>query len=187
MNPASLNAAVAKCQSCDNASCPIKRIQMLQHPKDGRERYEVAKILLSWGLSIIPVPIGKKYPAIPWKEYQTRFATDAELQAWFLNTNNTIGIVTGKISQLVVIDLDSDAAVKFAREHLPHTTVKVKTKRGEHWYYTYPQMASLVKNKVRIPIGGLTLDIDVRGDGGFVMGMHAVHPSGSYYDLIKEG
>lgn len=174
------------CSTCLTKECKIKKwITANYKPKTKLERYELAKLLVSSGLSVIPVPFGQKHPRIPWKEYQNRHATEAELKVWFIDQENTFGIVTGKISSLIVVDLDSENAVKWAKENLPNTEVKVKTARGQHWYYKYPQMISHIQNKVKIDIGGLFLDLDIRGDGGFIMGLGAVHPSGCFYELIR--
>lgn len=174
-----------KCLKCPVIDCPRKRLLEANfQPRNRQERHALAKIMRDLELSIIPVPIGQKFPNIPWKEYQTRMATDDELHNWFMLQDNTIGIVTGKISSLVVVDLDSEDSLKWARQNLPYTGVKVKTSRGQHWYYTYPQMALHIKNKVKIDIEGLFLDLDIRADGGLVMGFGAVHPSGIFYEPI---
>lgn len=99
-----------------------------------------------------------KKPAIPsWKEYQNRFATDEELEQGFSNPKvNGIGLVTGEISQITVLDWDEiDSPYE--------SPIMVKTITGGfHSYYRY---APGVRNTVKV--GGKTLD--VRGDGGFVV------------------
>ncbi len=99
-----------------------------------------------------------KKPAIPsWKEYQNRFATDEELEQGFSNPKvNGIGLVTGDISQITVLDWDEiDSPYE--------SPIMVKTITGGfHSYYRY---APGVRNTVKV--GGKTLD--VRGDGGFVV------------------
>ena len=56
-----------------------------------------------------------KRPLISWKEYQTRLPTEEEVCQWFdQNPHANIGIVTGKISNSVVFDLDSEDAVEYA-------------------------------------------------------------------------
>ena len=78
---------------------------------------EFARKYVSYGWSVIPVLQNDKKPAIPWKEFQQRFPTDEELVEWFGNgARNNIAIVTGSISNLAVIDLDSDQAVAFYTE-----------------------------------------------------------------------
>ena len=67
----------------------------------------VGKKYINLGWSIIPVePKGKK-PLIEWKEFQTRRASEVELRSWLQKwPEMNLGIVTGNISNLVVVDLD---------------------------------------------------------------------------------
>jgi putative DNA primase/helicase len=62
------------------------------------------------GWSIIPlVPRDKdKRPLLTtWKEWQTKRATALQIEAWWRRwPTANIGIVTGRISGLVVVDLD---------------------------------------------------------------------------------
>ena len=58
------------------------------------------------GFSIIPVGKDKK-PTIPWKKYQTERATKEQVEEWFKGDNPPgIGIVTGKISGITVVDVE---------------------------------------------------------------------------------
>jgi len=65
------------------------------------------------GYSVIPIkPKGKK-PLVEWTEYQTRIATEKKMKKWWKKwPDANVGIVTGNISGLVVIDCDSKGAVK---------------------------------------------------------------------------
>ena len=71
-----------------------------------------------WGFSVIPLLPNKKPFAtlLPkdergrptWKPFQTRRATDKEIRKWWTDEPKAlIGIVTGKISGLAVIDVDT--------------------------------------------------------------------------------
>ena len=75
------------------------------------------------GFSVIPLKPKDKRPVLAsWTEFQTREPTEQELLEWFNNgAKNNIGIVTGGISGIVVIDLDSEEALAFAKEKLPLT------------------------------------------------------------------
>jgi len=63
---------------------------------------EIARKYVARGWSVIPLE--GKIPSIVWKEYQARYPTDEELQRWFSDGKKNIGIVTGKISGLSVVD-----------------------------------------------------------------------------------
>lgn len=123
------------------------------------------------GMSVFPVMItekdGKfeKKPMVVWDEFRRRMPTEDDVTAWtFLADFNGIGLVTGAISNVLVIDID-DPNENYGYD----SSVRVKTiSGGHHLYYKY---RSGVRNTVRV--NGLKLDI--RGDGGFVV----VPPSGT--------
>ena len=72
-----------------------------------------------------------KIPVIKWREFETKLPTKDQVHHWFtMNPDANIGIITGKVSGIVVFDLDSPEAVEYAEEMggFPET-VKVKTKR----------------------------------------------------------
>ena len=117
-----------------------------------------------------------KRPWVSWTEYQKRLPTEDEVKNWFtVNPDANIGIVTGKISNLVVFDLDSAEAEQYAEEEggFPETP-KVKTGKGYHIYMKYPSFD--VNNNVN-----KNLAIDIRGDGGYVVAPPSVHGSGKSY------
>lgn len=129
---------------------------------------DAALKLLDAGMSIIPVQ-GKR-PLVPWQEYQTRRATEDEVRGWYeAHPDAGVGIVTGAISKLVVLDVDGQVAdpPTWLSTHGITPTMAVKTPRGGlHLYYTHA--GEWVSNAVRSRIvDGCSLD--VRGDGGFVV------------------
>jgi replicative DNA helicase len=118
-----------------------------------------------------------KVPLVSWKEFQTRRPTEQEVEFWFSQwPDANIGIVTGRISGIVVFDLDSEHAVQYAEDEggLPDTP-KVKTGKGYHYYMRYPDFE--VRNDVR-----KELDIDIRADGGYVVAPPSIHGSGRHYE-----
>lgn len=124
-------------------------------------------------LSVIPVGKDKK-PLIPWKEYQNRHATLEEITKWFSGTDTNIGIVTGKISGITVLDCDSQDAINTFRGMYKGMTAAVKTPRGMHFYYKYEEG---VRNTVKVG----NLDMDVRGEGGYVIAPPSVNDKGQEY------
>lgn len=125
-------------------------------------------------LSVIPVAKDKK-PLIPWKEYQDRLATEDEITNWWTNQPDAnIGIVTGKISGITVLDCDSQEAINAFREHYKGLTPAVKTPRGMHFYYRYEEG---IRNTVRVG----NLDMDIRGEGGYVVAPPSVNDKGQIY------
>jgi Bifunctional DNA primase/polymerase, N-terminal len=141
-----------------------------------------ARALRDRGMSVFRIPLGTKVPDTSWKAYQERLATDDELVAWFTAPAN-IGIVTGAISDLVVVDVDSADAVNYAIRRLPYTPWQTKTPRGYHLYFAHP--GTPVANRgtdLQTRFGPLPLH--VRGDGGYVLAPGSQHPSGALYYAV---
>jgi hypothetical protein len=101
------------------------------------------------------------------------------IQAWWReNPNYNIGIATGAISGIFVLDVDgAEAALSRLEAQLGKIppTVEVITARGRHLYFKYPDT----------PVGNtaskIADGIDTRGDGGYVLAPPSVHPSGRRY------
>ena len=118
---------------------------------------EIALRYLKNGKSIFPVGKDKK-PLIAWDEYQTRLATVDEVEKWWdLYPEANIGIVTGKISGITVIDFDLDSE---DYKTFPETLTVRTGSGGYHLYYQYYP----IRNKT-----GILPHVDIRGDGGYVV------------------
>jgi Bifunctional DNA primase/polymerase, N-terminal/Primase C terminal 1 (PriCT-1) len=138
------------------------------------------------GWAIIPIRTGDKRPLVRWDEFQHRHPSEAEARGWFRQWPGAgIGIVTGVISGLVVIDIDAghggdEALEQLEREHGPMpATVECRTGGGgRHLYFTHP--GGLVRNKV-----GLAPGIDIRADGGYVVAPPSLHASGLRYVWVE--
>lgn len=121
------------------------------------------------------IPVGPdKIPLISWKEYQTRFPTVEEINAWWEKYPDAqIGIVTGKLSNLIVVDIEAGGDPSF----LPQETMVIKTGGGGwHYYYRYVEG---VQNKARI-----RELVDIRGEGGYVVAPGSSSTKGKY-EIIK--
>ncbi len=137
---------------------------------------------LAHGWSVIPVRAGDKRPATRWKEFQTRIAHEKEVRNWFRQQPEAnIAVVTGKISNLVVMDVDpqhggvdSLAGLEKANAPLPHTIEAVTGSGGSHVYFEHPGFN--MPNRA-----GLKPGIDLRGDGGCIVVPPSLHPSGRSY------
>lgn len=131
------------------------------------------------GFSVIPIRAKGKLPMGPWKEFQTRKPTDEELVRWFDGKDVNIGIVTGQISNLAVIDCDSDSALELAKNNgLPDCPVS-KTGRGYQFFYNYEPGIRNFQKRDDLP------GIDLRGEGGYVVAPPSVHPTGAIYSWQK--
>jgi hypothetical protein len=125
------------------------------------------------------MPGDGKVPAIAWREYQTRLPTSDELARWFTGVPMNMAVITGVISDVVVIDADDPAALRWCTRHFPYTPWQTETARGFHLWYRHPGVR--VPNRARLETGQGRLAIDVRGDGGFVIAPGSIHASGAEY------
>ncbi len=136
--------------------------------------------------SVIPMRASDKRPLIKWLKYQRRSATENEINEWYQQwASANVGIVTGAISGLVVLDIDprhggeqSLAQWEKVYESLP-LTLEVRTGGGgRHVYFKHP--GDVIHNRVGIAPG-----IDLRGDGGCVVAPPSIHSSGKAYTWVS--
>ncbi|PKN11184.1 MAG: hypothetical protein CVU70_00065 [Deltaproteobacteria bacterium HGW-Deltaproteobacteria-5] len=158
----------------------MKSKTITRREKKNQLTLEWAEYYLAQGFSVIPLLPKEKKPAIQWKKYQKRRPTKDELVEWFSDGENNIGIVTGKISGIAVVDLDSDAALEFANQNAFAETPTVRTGKGHHLYYMYPADSEVRNFQKRDDLPG----IDLRGDGGYVVAPPSIHSSGTAYEWI---
>lgn len=164
---------------------------------------ENAMELISLGLKVVPVhtPVSKdgvisctckagagcksigKHP-IPFKWVEAASKEADSVKAWWRTFQKAnLGVVAGQSSGVVVVDIDprhggndslDDLQVKMGK--LPDTATVITGSGGQHIYFKHP--GGIVKNSA----GALGVGIDVRGDGGFVVGPGSLHSSGGFYE-----
>ena len=135
--------------------------------------------------SVIPVGPDKK-PLVKWEQFQKRLATEQEIRDWWAkNPTANVGIVTGIISGLAVIDLDDVPIAKAALAALvPDSLIfpVVKTPSGgEHWYFACTD--GNIGNNTKIIPGA-----DLRANGGYVVAPPSVNGNGKawrWHDSLK--
>lgn len=130
--------------------------------------------LAGLGFSTFPVERGGKRPLMKWERFQSERADPAMIAQWASRDTN-VGIATGAVSGLLVLDLDSEEAVAEAEALGLPDTLTVRTGKGLHAYFQHP--GGKVGNRAGIKPGW-----DIRGDGGYVVGPGSLHPSGKRYE-----
>ena len=60
--------------------------------------------------------------------------------------------------------------------------MRTRTEKGKHLFYRHP--GGTVRNSARIKSADQTIELDVRGDGGYVVGPWSLHPTGARYEMI---
>ena len=129
------------------------------------------------GLRVFPVILRDKKPALPWKQFVDQEPTTNQLADWDAGDYN-LGVITGTPSGIVVLDVDSPDAQTFVEGLNLPLTPAVSTGRGTHYYFKLP--AGGVRNTTKI--GGHKLDL--RGDGGYVVGHGSIHETGRRYEWL---
>ena len=104
---------------------------------------------------------------------------DRLLEIWASRKLLNVGIATGEMSGVFVIDIDSAEGEKNLRGlgDLPET-LSVATGKGRHLYFKWPG-ETVINNR------GILPGVDVRGDGGYVCGPGSNHESGARYEWIN--
>jgi hypothetical protein len=135
----------------------------------------------------VPIEPHGKRPLVAWLEFQHRLPTPEEVARWFRRRDANVGVVTGAVSNLVVLDVDpqhggedSLAALQAQHGPLPRTVEATTGGGGRHCYFAHP--GGHVPNRIGIAPG-----LDLRGDGGLVVAPPSVHPSGRPYTWVPRG
>jgi AAA domain/Bifunctional DNA primase/polymerase, N-terminal len=160
---------------------------------------EFAEMYRSLGLQVVPAKHPKeaqqwKRPALPeWRELENTLAPDLTFQRWYgpngdHATRDNMGIITGKCSNLVVIDLDTHknaAASSWWYDMMNKQekagdleTVGQKTGGGGR-QYLFRTDGEWIPPTCKTSIG-----VDIRGQGGFIMCPPSMHESGDRYEWM---
>ena len=127
-------------------------------------------------------------PLVAWRDYQDRLPTHREVETWFGRwPDANIGIVTGQISNLIVLDIDprhggdeSLDRLALRSGRLPPTLTVQTGGGGRHFYFTALAEPAALPSRVALAPG-----IDVRAEGGLVVAPPSVHPSGRRYRWVS--
>jgi len=136
---------------------------------------------LNLGFSVIPLKPKLKEPLIPWIEFQKRRATEQEIKSWFQKwPDANIGIITGAISQVVVVDLDGEEGLAQAPSLGLTSTIVSVTGNGKHLWFKLATSSTVVGNAVKLHPG-----VDIRGEGGYVVAPPSIHENGKRYRWLR--
>lgn len=131
---------------------------------------------LEKGFSVIPVKTNKK-PYISWEQFQKRLPTREEVTQWWTNWPFAmIGIITGAISGIDVIDTDNPEADEELQGYLPDSFICPTQKTpggGKHYVFTHG-------DGIRNSNDQSPFKFHVRGEGGYFIAAPSENGAGRY-------
>jgi len=115
---------------------------------------------------------------IDWNPLQSARPSPNDIESWWSRCPDAnVGILTGMVSGIAVLDLDRPDAMARAEElGIPDDAPRVGTARGLHVYCLVN-----TPTRTRVVLSGL----EVRSEGAYVVAPPSVHPSGVRYTWIR--
>lgn len=149
-----------------------------------------ARYYLEQGLRPFPLGPRSKRPqrGFRWAEAVAKDPTLADLSKWFGAGERNLGLATG--AGLLAVDFDGPGAEELlaaAGVELPQDAPRSATARGAHVFLsvpagvTIPNGVELLASEERRPDGKPVCQVDIRGDGGYVVAPPSVHETGHVY------
>jgi len=149
------------------------KLEMLDHATRYAER----------GWPVFALQPGDKVPLKGSRGFKDAATNDILLtRMWDEHTDANIGMATGKIAEVFVVDIDGEEGSRSLTEMeneigpLPETLEQRTGSGGRHLFFRWPA-ARPVRNKQALRPG-----IDIRGEGGYVVLPPSIHPNGKPYD-----
>ncbi len=115
-------------------------------------------------------PVSGKRPLVQWADYSKRLPTPEEKAVWALKFghNYSVGIATGEVSKVLV--LDDDGGLDLSKYPVPRTLTQNTPRGGKHYFLRWtPELENKITTKVNIfdVDTSKVKGVDVRGAGGF--------------------
>ena len=140
---------------------------------------EDAREYLALGWAPIPVKTKDKRPLIKdWSRFSDNLPEKDLVDMWWSQWPvANIGLVTGRASGLLVLDIDSGNGgwESIKTKNVPDTLKAITGSDGGHIYFKFPSDAKYTNR------AGLLPGVDVRGHGGQIIAPPSVHPNGKTY------
>ena len=177
-SPSASRSGLARAPAASKSKVKFTAAKSIPAPKMSELLYAAINYAKR-GFPVVPVKTRDKRPLIAWEDYQTRSATEEEIKGWWAKwPDANVGIVTGAVSGLVVIDLDSVEAKDRLKEMLPGYDLMAvpRSRTGKGWQLFFKHPGTSIQNRA-----GIIPGLDVRGDGGYVVAPPSIHPNGKQY------
>lgn len=129
------------------------------------EKLNAALFYEAGGWSIIPVGENKRPLIKSWAEFQKERASEEQIKEWWAAwPDANPAVVTGKISKLVVLDIDTKHNRTSGEFDIPLTVCSKTGSGGEHIFFKYPGNYTKSTNGQLFGEG-----IDIKADGGYII------------------
>src|SRR5215210_1379777 len=128
------------------------------------------------GWNPIPIKERSKEPnLVQLAPYLSRRATREELKSWEWPG---VGVVTGPVSEILVLDVDGPEGLAILEERGHPPTPMARTGGGGlHLYFKHPD--AIIRTGIRVAPG-----LDVKAEGGYVVAPPSIGPTGDAYEWI---
>lgn len=118
-----------------------------------------------------------KHPRLAWRDLTQRHPSEKMVRAWFAQwPSMNIGIVTGPVSGVVVLDVDRGGEESLEDKPIPMTPMCRTGGGGRHVFFRYPPDAEIRNFAAKLP------GLDLRAFGGYVVAAPSNHRSGNCYE-----
>jgi hypothetical protein len=147
-----------------------KASKQLQKSVEGSALPAAVVNVINRGWSVIPVRRDKTPWLNSWKQYQTTRATLEQAERWQATFNpRAWAVVTGKISDVVVLDFDGEKG----RDTLQKSGWEPHVRTGSGGFHCYVQhpgrRVPTLNGKTKRELGEAYPGLDIRADGGYAI------------------
>ncbi len=135
--------------------------------------------LLNRRLSVFPVSNETKTPLVKWDRLQDALPSEAEVVEWFTPNNRSIGVATGPVSNILLLDFDfakhpeSKVWWEANKHRIPRTWAERTKSGGLHYYFRWSEALAAKQTNTT---GEICKGVDTKGYGGYAK----ISPSEGY-------
>ena len=172
-----------------------------------KSTYDYAIAYITKGISVISLKPKSKQPFISsWKPFTVSPASKEQLESWFVNTDNNIGIITGRISSIFAIDIDGPETYNFFIQKINFLssidqqlvqsikdTMKIKTGSGNtNLVFRFDpgefpldeELGNTILWKDSSFNKNIHSEIRLKGEGGYIVVPPSIHENNKEYELV---
>ena len=173
---------------------------------DLKTTFDYACLYANNGFSIIPLWKKSKKPSIAsWEPFKELHPSYEELAKWFLDSDNNIGLITGKISSIFAIDIDGQETYEYFIQKINSLsetqlaqsikdTMKIKTGAGNtnlifqfdpNEFIIGDELPNIILWKDSSNQNKNHSEIRLKGEGGYIVVPPSIHENDKAYKLVN--